>query len=1120
MNMINFFTKNFFLATLLILISNISQSQTTVNLLTGWSGSSDADHILWQPAFETGKGWYSSIYDVSEMTKGGTIPGPNILNSLRWNLQYDNQGAGTTRTFTGVTIYLYNSSTPTFTNTSKPTLPAGAVKVFSGSIDFKIPNSSQTVCEVHVPFSTNFTYDGTSSLVVYVEKNISQTQITNPYFALSEDLDHLKIRNVGSYKGNLVSDYDNTKRYKYPQIKFNDNTTPTCMGIIVSPVTPPTGNTTQNFCSSSNPKISDIVITGSNIKWYNQSIGGSPLLTTQNLSNGIYYATQTISGIESSRFAVTINITNPSLPTTSFTTQSFCLSANSKVMDLSISSTSGSTINWYDNITGGNLLSPTDILSNGIYYTSQTISGCSSNRLAINVNILNPATPTTTSTTQNFCSSTNAKVSNLLASVNTGSTINWYDNITGGNLLSSTDILTNGVYYATQKTSGCESSSRLAVTVNIINPATPTTNSTTQIFWSSMNPKVEDLLATGPLGSTINWYSTISSTLALPNTNILVNGNKYYASTSIGSPSCESTSRLIVTVDIKNPLPPTTTSATQTFCSSENANVSNLLVSGNIGSTINWYNTPNGGTILSPTDVLVSGKYFASQTTSGCEGTSRLEVTVTITEPLIPTTTSLYQTFCSSINPKVSDILVTTSIGSNIKWYSSNTSTTPLNNNEYILSGKYYATSTTSLCESQRIEIDVLLIDPSISPSTNSNQSFCSSTNPTISSLIAYSSTGNTIKWYQTNTSTSVLSNTTILTNGNTYYATAYNIANSCESNSRFAVNVSIISPNKPTTTNSVQSFCISSNPKVSNLSATTTYGSGINWYSSSTSNIPLSNTDALINGSTYYATEITSGLPSCESIDRLIVSVIIKDLPISPTGNTKQYFCSDLNPVVSNLSANGFSIKWYNSKEGGILYNSNNTLIDGNHYFASQMVDQGCEGLVRLEVIVYISDIKLVLDSKKQPFCNKNDGGLVVIASNGIGKYTYLWDNGTTTNMIENISAGTHKITVTDSTGCLIIENFDLDCVKSQIPQVITPDDNGKNETWVLNLSAKAEVKIFNRWGSLVYVASPYLNDWQGQNNQGSLLGNGLLPGSTYFYTIDMKDGSKIISGFIELIR
>jgi gliding motility-associated-like protein len=1041
MNMINFFTKNFFLATLLILISNISQSQTTVNLLTGWSGSSDADHILWQPAFETGKGWYSSIYDVSEMTKGGTIPGPNILNSLRWNLQYDNQGAGTTRTFTGVTIYLYNSSTPTFTNTSKPTLPAGAVKVFSGSIDFKIPNSSQTVCEVHVPFSTNFTYDGTSSLVVYVEKNISQTQITNPYFALSEDLDHLKIRNVGSYKGNSVSDYDNTKRYKYPQIKFNDNSTPTCMGIIATPVTPPTGNTTQNFCSLSNPKIYDIVITGSNIKWYNQSIGGSPLLTTQNLSNGIYYATQTISGIESSRFAVTINITNP-------------------------------------------------------------------------------GTPTTTSTTQNFCSSTNAKVSNLLASVNTGSTINWYDNITGGNLLSSTDILTNGVYYATQKTSGCESSSRLAVTVNIINPATPTTNSTTQIFCSSMNPKVEDLLATGPFGSTINWYSTISSTLALPNTNILVNGNKYYASTSIGSPSCESTSRLIVTVDINNPLPPTTTSTTQTFCSSENANVSNLLVSGNIGSTIKWYNTPNGGTILSPTDVLVSGKYFASQTTSGCEGTSRLEVTVTITEPLIPTTTSLYQTFCSSINPKVSDILVTTSIGSNIKWYSSNTSNTPLNNNEYILSGKYYATSTTSLCESQRIEIDVLLIDPSISPSTNSNQSFCSSTNPTISSLIAYSSTGNTIKWYQTNTSTSVLSNTTILTNGNTYYATAYNIANSCESNSRFALNVSIISPNKPTTTNSVQSFCISNNPKVSNLSATTTYGSGINWYSSSTSNIPLSNTDALINGSTYYATEITSGLPSCESIDRLIVSVIIKDLPIAPTGNTKQYFCSDLNPVVSNLSANGFSIKWYNSKEGGILYNSNNPLIDSNHYFASQMVDQGCEGLVRLEVIVYISDIKLVLDSKKQPFCNKNDGGLVVIASNGIGKYTYLWDNGTTTNMIENISAGTHKITVTDSTGCLIIENFDLDCVKSQIPQVITPDDNGKNETWVLNLSAKAEVKIFNRWGSLVYVASPYLNDWQGQNNQGSLLGNGLLPGSTYFYTIDMKDGSKIISGFIELIR
>jgi gliding motility-associated-like protein len=1040
MNMINFLTKNFFLVTLFLLLSNIGQSQTKVDLFTGWSGSSDADHILWQPAFETGTGWYASIYEASEMTMAGTIPGPNALNSLRWNLQYDLQGAGTTRTFSGVNIYLYNSSTVTFTNTGKPTLPAGAIKVFSGSIDFKIPNSSQTVCEVHVPFSTNFIYDGTSSLVVYIEKNTPQTQITNPYFALLEDNtnSNKNIRNVGSYKGNSVSDYDNTKRYKYPQIKFNDNVTPTCKGAIVSPVLPPTGNISQSFCSSTNPKISDIIVTGSDIKWYSQSIGGTTLLTTQSLSNTIYYATQTVSGIESSRLVVTISIVNPPAPTTNSSTQSFCSSTNPKVSDISATTTTGSTINWYKTI--------------------------------------------------------------------------------GGLVLSPTDLLTSGTYYATQTTSGCVGTSTLSVNIDIINPLAPTTNSNTQSFCSSTNPKIEDLSATVVIGSTIKWYSTTTSTLALPNTTILVNGNKYYAKTSVGSPSCESISMLTITVDITNPLAPTTTSSTQKFCPESNPKISNLSATVLTGSTINWYNTI-GGPVLLPTDALVSGTYYATQTTSGCEGSSILTIVVDITAQSVPVTTSFYQKFCSSSNPKVSDISATTTTGSTIKWYSDNNTLTPLTGNESLSNGKYYATSK-SLCESSRIEIEILIIDPTISPATNSNQSFCSATNPTISSLIVYGSTGTSIKWYQTNISTTEIPASTILNNGSTYYASAYNNTSSCESISRFAVNVSLVSPNKPTTTNTSQTFCISENPKVFNLSATTTYGTGIKWYATSTSNTSLSNTDALINGSTYYATEITSGVLSCESIDRLSVSVIIKDLPTAPTGNTKQYFCDDLNPVVSNLSANGFSIKWYDSKEDGILYDGNKPLVDGKHYFASQMIDQGCEGLFRLEVVVRISDIDLALDSKKQPFCNKNDGGLVVITANGIGKYTYLWDNGTTSNTIENIGAGNHMITVTDSIGCLIIENFDLDCIKSQIPQVITPDDNGKNDEWVLNLNPKAEVKIFNRWGSAVYFASPYLNDWHGQNNQGSLLGNGLLPGGTYFYIIDTKDDSKNISGYIELIR
>ena len=40
--------------------------------------------------------------------------------------------------------------------------------------------------------------------------------------------------------------------------------------------------------------------------------------------------------------------------------------------------------------------------------------------------------------------------------------------------------------------------------------------------------------------------------------------------------------------------------------------------------------------------------------------------------------------------------------------------------------------------------------------------------------------------------------------------------------------------------------------------------------------------------------------------------------------------------------------------------------------------------------------------------------------------------------------------------------------------------------------------IRIFNRWGNLLYEEKPYLNQWDGINNNGSLLNNG-----TYYYIL-----------------
>lgn len=71
----------------------------------------------------------------------------------------------------------------------------------------------------------------------------------------------------------------------------------------------PIANSPQEFCIQKNVKISDIIIDGQNVKWYESYSSTSNLAESTTLENGItYYASQTISGCESDRIPVAIDI--------------------------------------------------------------------------------------------------------------------------------------------------------------------------------------------------------------------------------------------------------------------------------------------------------------------------------------------------------------------------------------------------------------------------------------------------------------------------------------------------------------------------------------------------------------------------------------------------------------------------------------------------------------------------------------------------------------------------------------------------------------------------------------------------------------------------------------------
>ena len=163
-------------------------------------------------------------------------------------------------------------------------------------------------------------------------------------------------------------------------------------------------------------------------------------------------------------------------------------------------------------------------------------------------------------------------------------------------------------------------------TITVTSVAAPTTTQSTQTFCEIEPHTVAQLSATALTGGTIQWYDAATGGNLLSPTTILVDGQKYYASQTVGG--CESVQRLEVTVAITVIAAPTTTQSTQTFCEIAPHTVANLQA---VGTGIQWYDAATGGNLLSPTTTLVDGqKYYASQTVGGCESVQRLEVTVAI----------------------------------------------------------------------------------------------------------------------------------------------------------------------------------------------------------------------------------------------------------------------------------------------------------------------------------------------------------------------------------------------------------------------------------------------------------------------------------------------------------
>ena len=170
--------------------------------------------------------------------------------------------------------------------------------------------------------------------------------------------------------------------------------------------------------------------------------------------------------------------------------------------------------------------------------------------------------------------------------------------------------------------------------------------------------------------------------------------------------------------------------------------------------------------------------YWVEITANGIK--CRKNITINVANTPSPTG-SPRQNLCN--DKTIADLVVN---GSNILWYVSATSTTPLNSNTLLVNGaSYFASQTIGGCESKtRFETLISVINvPNLSG--ESIQKFCLENEPSLKNLVVNSSNA---KWYNSNTNGVLLSDTTKLENNTTYYATLIDLASGCESSKRLAV--------------------------------------------------------------------------------------------------------------------------------------------------------------------------------------------------------------------------------------------------------------------------------------------------------------------------------------------
>ena len=297
--------------------------------------------------------------------------------------------------------------------------------------------------------------------------------------------------------------------------------------------------------------------------------------------------------------------------------------------------------------------------------------------------------------------------------------------------------------------------------------------------------------------------------------------------------------------------------------------------------------------------------------------------------------------------------------------------------------------------------------------------------------------------------------------------------------------------------------------------------GGTLNWYDGTGTNIGTGGVltpAGTVGTSQYFVDETINGCTG----NQTLITITINPLPAAPMAGPDAVYCDgDVMADLTATAALGGTLDW---SDGTSSIGSGATLTPSSSvgtsiYYVTETAN-GCLGTAD-SVIITVNPIPTApVVSGDVIYCLGNTIADITATPSEGGTLNWF-DDATLTNQIDtgmtytpNVSAiGFYTYYVTeDAQGCIstssevTIEIEQCIVLEVEIPTGFTPDGDGVNDTWELpnlgTLYPEAIVKVFNRWGSLIFESEAgYPTPWD-----GTFKGE-ILPSESFYFIIDFKD-------------